>query len=515
MNKNILTFIFPIIGYLFIVITTQNNGLGITHDSVSYLEVAQNFSKGKGIIDNQGTLVTRWPPLYSITLSYFCDIIGLDILAGARYFSGFLMALLFLLFNLILKKFNLNIYTSTLLNVFLLLSPALHVFLMFWSEGLFTVLLLFIFYLLLNWIDDKKISYLLLAGFLSGGLCIIRFAGLGFLGGFALFLLFNRANGGIKKRLTDVFIFSSAAVAIIITWPLYIHYTINGNPAGRDMIADMFSLGDVINLVRGFVFWLLPLFYIKKIMYSAVVTIIVFLLFLFIVKINILKRTLVNLFNQSKFTLLAILPIIYILFVFVAITFIDTGSSFNDRMLAPIFPFVLIVIALIFIEYTSHQKFNKFIVTGILIFMVGTNTCWFLRYHYNFYLNGKGYSGKIWYNSEILQKIKNIEGDIIYYTNGKDVMNYHLPHLSKKTFSLPELHDPKSLIKNELYNTQLGEMSACIEYENCVLIYFNNFTYRVYLPSQEQILDVYKNINALELDDGFIISRSDLFTFQH
>ncbi|MHA1696286.1 MAG: hypothetical protein ACTSUG_13535 [Candidatus Helarchaeota archaeon] len=490
MKKYIILLVFSILSFILIITVTQNYNLGMSPDSVSYLEVAKNLQDGKGITGNNGKLVSHWPPFYPLSLVYFSNFVKIDILESARYFSALLFAITFILFNLILKKFNLNFFTEFFLNALLLFSTPLTVFLMMHSEGLFLVLLLAIVYLILFWIKNDKKVYLIMSAILSGLMILTRYAGIGFIGGIILFLLFFKKNN-LKNRIINSVLFSSISFFVFSVWIFYAR-SFGQAAVDRKFVFHIISFQHIVEMLNTFLQWFFPVF-------TSYFVIFTFILLIIFFGFNKIKYIFLNVnFYNIKLLFLITLIISYILFLFVSISFFDVATPLNNRILAPIFPFLLIILSPIFDRMIGNCSIKKIIILNILIFGM---SYLFVNIYHDMCLKGSGYSGKKWIQSEIIQELQNNNYDEVY-TNEHYALRLYLSHEIKK---IPMCLFPHTFKKNESFDFDFNKLKESISLGKGALVYFDNIHQKYFYPSRDFILNEFENYDIKKFNDGFII----------
>ena len=145
-NSGLVTFIFSVLGVVYILFITHHYNLVISGmDGVNYLSGARNIIAGNGFTIQTGdgtfSLIPFWPPLYSMVLAFTGFISGMDCMEASRYLAAILFGFTFLMFNLCINKIKINYYKAIVLNILLLISPAFSEYLSLASESLFIFLL--------------------------------------------------------------------------------------------------------------------------------------------------------------------------------------------------------------------------------------------------------------------------------------------------------------------------------------------------------------------------------------
>ena len=134
-------------------------------------------------------------------------VTGREILEAGIFFHGLIIFLFFVAFNQLLLRIDPALLLLILANALLLCSPLIIFFSFFLSEGPFMIMLLWILLLFQKWIPTQSHRRIILIGILSGVLFLTRFAGIGFLLGFGIYLLFF-LEASFRNRLKLGFFFS-------------------------------------------------------------------------------------------------------------------------------------------------------------------------------------------------------------------------------------------------------------------------------------------------------------------
>ncbi|ALG68420.1 hypothetical protein [Beggiatoa leptomitoformis] len=167
-------------------------GAASTTDSFTYIEAAENFKQGKGVIldsyamgqEGEAVPFTTWPPLYPMVIAAFLADNTLPFYSVAQL-SLLLLLISVLSFFFLIKKvagYPLAIIGAT---VFLTASSTVLIFTYAWSETLFTALLILACWSLVYCIEAAQkeavlahLGYLCLLTLCVLGLFYTRYAGL-------------------------------------------------------------------------------------------------------------------------------------------------------------------------------------------------------------------------------------------------------------------------------------------------------------------------------------------------
>jgi hypothetical protein len=198
-----------------IQIHLTRDGMGLSGDSVHYMEGAKNIAKGNGYVrhisEGDPIVMTGFPPVYPLALvpAFW---LGEDVQQYARFLNTFLFALTLILTGWIVYKSTHMVIPAAAANIFLIVSPPiLTIYSWVMSEPLFHVLLLATFVLWFWHINKPKVWKVILTGVTAGIMILTRLAGLAFLPPVALGILFFQ-KGCFKRRIRDAILFGVVSI---------------------------------------------------------------------------------------------------------------------------------------------------------------------------------------------------------------------------------------------------------------------------------------------------------------
>lgn len=502
MKNKLVLYLFPLLAFALVLITTLKNNLGVSADSVHFIEVARNIKEHHQVINAEGQVENHWPPGYPVLLAATSAISGLDSLDCGRYLNAVLIALCFFVFNLILIKKKVDTTIAVLINGCFLFSLPVSLFSEFWSENAFIVPLLVVFYYSIRWLETKEIYLIVLAGIFSSVMVLIRFAGLGFVGGILFYLLFLHRDK-LKGRLYNIAVFVFSFCPLLLLWIVYTHTFNNKATTDRELVFHPIGFYRLRDMVAAFVSFILPL----RIRYFALWDLIIMIpiVSFIMLKFSFLKSVAIKVYQENRDYLMLALSaaVCYVLFVFVVISFFDASTPLDNRMLSPTYPFLLLFLvpfaAGIFELRPLRQYFTvsmAVIVLGMFVFFVG--------FWSNFYFHGIQFTAVVWKDSQTIKNIKGRSGYI--FTNAQEMLKINLPaKRAKEIGELPYTRSPLTLKKNDSLNQELSEMKSSIESGKGELAYFYNIDTVSYFPAKSEILKAFKNSDITYFDDGFII----------
>lgn len=486
LNRDFMIGTIAIIATLLYLHIVHLNNLGFSHDSLAYLEGARNIKMGNGFIYNNGTLINHWPPLYSLMLAITSLVTNSDLMYTGQYLHAFLIIGVIFILNRILDELKINKYLSLFIIILIIVSAPFKIFLWFLSEGLFIFLVLFSYYYLILWLKKGAKKYLYFTAIFAGLIFLTRFAGIGLIAAY-LIILFVFSSGSYIQKIKNVFLFLLPLCLVVMPWFLYSASMDSGlqdREYGIHLITGK-KLAGFISVIKNWFFG----------SYTAV-KIAPFVLILISYEIVKNKKRFFNLipdyFTAYNRPLLAAITIInfYIVFLFISASFFDNGIPFDNRILFPIYPFLIIIIATL-LQFAFKHNFKWIFVCTSIFLLISFSTSAFPVYK-DFYKKGLGFTAVKWKNSPTLNYVSKDENRS-YYSNATELLNLHT---NKEPYVFP----------NNSQKRHLETIKKQLEQQSSQIVIIENFGWPNYLVSKNVILYEFRNFKFVNFEDGLIIS---------
>lgn len=160
--------------------------IGLTHDSHYFLSAARSLATQQTLLNPDGSYFTNWTPLFPILLSPLpYPFLGL--------FQGIILFfLVFFLQKIAFEKIKTSFF-KVFFSIILCFSPYLMLSSVFlWSENVFILLLILHFLFFERYLQDFSLKNVFLVSVVGFLLCLQRHAGLFFVLGTILYLLFSQ-----------------------------------------------------------------------------------------------------------------------------------------------------------------------------------------------------------------------------------------------------------------------------------------------------------------------------------
>lgn len=455
---------------------------------MAYLEVANSIETGNGITNNNGQIVNHWPPLFSLLLALISKTINTDLIHAGTILQVILFYVFIVINSLILRELKINFKLIIFSGILLIVSQVSINFINYLSEGLFLVLLLSSFYFFLKWINSDNLIYLFTSAIFCGFFFLTRYAGIAFIGGYLFFILFFQKEG-LMVRFRNILLFLGLVLLVICPWLLY-QISFDENVGGRNLAIHIIPFSKLLDLFITVSYWFLGSVLARFLC--------VFLLIIYIFKILNSKFQFQNFIikiykKHQKLVLLSfIFMLIYPLFLIVSISFYDSYTPLDNRILSPLFPLVLLLIIFFLQTLKEHKQILLLTSTMLFLFLSFTSSAY--PTFMNHYKNGSGYTKKKWPTSKTIQFLKKDNSNITVYTNGIEISKLHaqrdlclLPRLSKEL-----------LIEKMKKEVCTGEAQ---------IVYLDDVNWRNYVLSKKELLELFDFENFIVFEDGFIIKN--------
>ena len=501
----IIIFFLGFLGVLVLMYATKW-GIGISPDSVTYLDAARNLLEGHGFSYQIGAELqplTNYPPLYPAVLAVISFVSNLDVLQLARGLNALIFGLNIILVGIILRYAK-ALPIINILSSFLVLTSGtiFYVHHYAWSEGLF-ILLGFSGLLFLNRfiVEEKTVSFLFASVLISLAF-LTRYAGISLImtGLMALLFLYHKK---FLQRIAVCIAFGAVSSIPIVVW-LARNLSIAGNTTNRDVVYHANFLKPITALFNNFSLWLLP--------QQIPIEVRVVFTTLLIAGLIVFSRRYYR--NQRKrraefhyFSTLQIISCLFILnylaVLIISVSFFEARIPFGNRIYSPVYIACLILILSQISKILDSERVS-FIRNALILLTVIFCLSYIARFSYRVRIantDGIEFASKKWKQSELVNITKNLPERTQIYTNGDDVLKFLT---GRNSLSIPAKIIAHSQLKRENYHNELKAMYDNLYENDGVLIWFDNITWRSYLPTVDELKNTLNLKLLVRAEDGSI-----------
>jgi hypothetical protein len=346
-------------------------------------------------------------------------------------------------------------------------------------------------------------NYLLLVGAsLSAGLAITtRYAGLTILPPMIITVFFLAA-APLKTRIRECLIIGGIGICPLALWLLR-NWMVAGSAANRSLAFHPLKHSEFKDIANALVAFWLPFSgstYLK----------IIFLLFgACLVLTGIVLAVKSRRCEQSErisagmpmFT--AVFITTYLLFLCAYNSFMNPAVDLSTRVLSPVYaPAIILVICVAYKLSSLGTRvplWRGFLFLSFaLIAMNAKHAASFASARHS---DGSGFGSRAWAGSKTIEYLKNSSAVRTTYSNGIDAV-YFLT--KKEALRIPAKIDPTTGKSNLDFEREINSMRFELLQNRAVLVYLDKITWRWYLPTKDELNNVYKLPVLSQLDDGTI-----------
>ena len=461
------------------------NGIGVSPDSITYIETANSLITGNGFYAN-GKPLTHYPPVYPLILAAV-GFINQDVTTAARCLHAFLYGINAFLFGLCVYKATRRSVAALIISILLFFSSSalLSVHARAWSESPFLFFILITFLLLSLFHARGRWSHLVWAAIATGLAMATRYAGIAIVPPVILCLWLCSPHT-VKKKVLETLAFLALASIPMLAWIIR-NLVITSALTDRGLAYHPFDAGSVVKLVDTLHNFILPHFaegWLNALELAIIGVILAGMLSSILKDAAKSGRELAERPFQILFGYAAAFS--YLLVLMLTIAFIDAGTPLDDRLLFPVFILLTISGFATVHQYTNIKKKPVvwMIFLACVVFSIRVNLNPLIETATKLHTSGKGFNSVAWNESPTLATLRTYPPDVLVYSNGDDVIRYKTGY---SAIALPALYSAMSMEPNEAYPEDMNKMCAKLENERALFVYLNEIT-RDYYPSKDEAL---------------------------
>ncbi len=390
-------------------------GMGISPDSISYLDSAENLHIGKGLtssFDNYSPMI-HFPPLYSFLISLMQNL--MSGLAATRMFNVLAFAGSIAILTFIMQRFSDRgiAMPCLLISLFIFSEITIRLHSMVWTEPLFLFFMLACFALLDKYMEKTHTIFLILATIFASASLLIRYSGIAVILTGATILLIV-PSGSFKTKLKQSLVFSAISLLPFFFWSIRNILAVK-NATGREFSIHIVSETHIFQLFRSFLFLIFPdsfMEYLKQfkfiVGFLAILAFISTFVALYFLWRN--RRSMIAYARAIKpscrnyILIFALFIVVYAGFLIVSISFFDASTPLCTRILSPIFLSILILFSGL-VDLIIGQKLIRIIMSAVLFIFMILYIARAYSYSSKSHANGIEFNSRYWKESEIMERI--------------------------------------------------------------------------------------------------------------
>lgn len=393
-----------------LIFVMSSQGIGISPDSISYISAARNLWAGEGFIRATTTggyeFMSHFPPVFPLLL--LVTGVAWNVAGGVVLNAIFAAASIYLTAK-IATHYTTNKWLVLLSQVLVGVSASfLYVHVHLWSEPMFIAFSLLLISLAVENYHAHKTKLAILVALLP----LIRYAGL-------LFVLIawcvHVVEGMMQKQPLRELVKRGAQGSLLVV--PFLSWTIVGSIQGEQAREVGFHLVSIDQIRQGVSVmwgWLFPTDFGLSYGIRAVILLLVAAFLAVLLFYQQRKSSPQRGVTLSSDLVFLLIPL-YVLFISATITFLDSATKMNQRMLAPVVPILMILLV------RSASIVKNQIVTICIICLVLVSVGWGgVRYLIATTQNGAENANSWWRNSEALTYICHQPKETIIVSNARE-----------------------------------------------------------------------------------------------
>lgn len=463
-----------------VLAVTARWGIGVSSDSVSYLDAARNLRRGDGLtLTTDQSLVSAvmhkhapyplllWAPLYPVVLAA-TSVGPWGSLAAARVLDALLLAAIVALVGLLVLRMTQSRIGALIAAGVLAVSPVgLDLYSAVISEPLFVLLSYGAIALLASYLSTEHRVYFWAAAIATALALVTRFAGLPLLGATVLPLAFY-GRGGWRLRLGRATAFGCLSLLPLIAW-LARNWHLTGSATGRrlgwhpvspnrfahglDALSMLFVPAGVPAIVRG------PL------ALGCVVAVVV-------AATRSRPTGAPKGFSRYLLASLLVYVVLYPIFLFTSISLIDADTNVDSRFLFPMYPGIVVLAAWVLVRAfraSSVRRVGRIVLAvGLAAFVCG-NAVGLAVSGQRIRRDGADYTGRVWQASPAIARIRALPSSTRIYSDRPDAISFLT---GREARSIPAISNPIAVQANRQLASDIQDLRQRLT-KNDVFVLFN------------------------------------------
>ncbi len=484
--------------------------VGVTPDSAIYIASAKSLLNGEGLtiptaID-QPIPMTHFAPLYPALIALF-GASGLDLNIVAKWINLFLFTgNVFLVGFIVWRSQRGYSHLAPLASLYILVSEdilTIHSYAL--SDPLFLFLCILGLFLLAMYLTRPTLLTLISASGVLSLATLTRYAGIALIPTVFLSTIMIK---GVKSRknLFQAMELSFVSSLPILAW-LTRNFLMSESFYNRELVYHPMASYDFRRGLDTLSGWLLPGRITGALRDGLALTILFALLILITMALFKIFRTTKDeqtwKFEQAVPLIFFVFLISYMTVLSFTILFVDAQSTFEYRLLSPALIGALIATFTTLPFHLRRVPRPIYVVLMFLFFLMITfNTVHAAKFVSKAHQGSfKMYAGDGWKEAEIIEQIQTLPEGIPIYSNGDEAIYYVT---GRPAARLPEKSNPFTLRDNPDYRDEIDRMQEILVEKDGMIVYFSGITWRGYLPSREELEDLFPLSEIWSGEEGVI-----------
>lgn len=474
----------------FVLLFSTTQGIGVSVDTIKYLAAAKNLLSGHGLgyyIGGDFVVMTHQAPLYSVVLAGFSRL-GLDGLIAARWLAAALFSFTIALAGLALFGYTGSLPIS-LFGAFLVFSSIdlIRAYSLAMSEGLFICLTFLGLFFIFAYLNTKLRVMFVAAVFFAALASMTRYIGAASICTATLaILLFGK--GSWRKKAGISFLFFLLSALPLFLWIVRGFLKSDFSLLNRHLVILPLASGEFLTAFATMTAWLIPATspWLLEAAFSALMAgAVLFLAFRLIKPIEGRKTAAWRVFNRLP-EVLSLYVLVYLFFIFLAVTFYKECIPVYYRFLTPVF-IAGVVIALSLAQSFANRSPGRIIFVLLAAYMVPFYAWQSARLVMQYHGQGIEYASKAWKGSQTMQALAGLPEGALIYSNARDAVTFFLGRDSRMLACKTE---PTTYRPNLRYKEEMDEIVSILRERRGVVAWFDLASWRWYLPQEQEVKEM-------------------------
>lgn len=462
---------------IFLILYATPQGLGLSDDSIAYIAGARSILSGQGYreawLASNGP-VTHFPPAFSSVLA-LVGLSGLDPIRGARLVNALLFGANTFLLGLIGWRMSKSQIAGLILALLFVVNASLfRVHAVAMSEPLYIFFSLIAFLFFEQYLNRRRMRWLILSACFVGMAYLTRYAGLALFATFLVAIILLRETWQLRLKRSAVFMISFLPWAA--AWAIR-NKLVADNATNRTLVYHPLSAENIQTGIYNFSEFLIPVETWRRALvkmpdlFSILVAGFALFLLVWVVYKGFKK------FIHPETELPEVLSFTNGLYIFGYLASIissmmlfDASTKFKLRINSPIY--VSLLILLVWLGFWLWQKRSivwrgaVFIFT-IFLFLLSANETYGVVTQ--LHKGGQGYASFQWYDSEAMDFLSKLPEKTRIYTNQPGPVYLYT---NRPSYVLPDLIDPVTELPREGFEKGVQALQADVLSGKAVLALF-------------------------------------------
>lgn len=469
-----------VLGALVVLLATRH-GIGLSTDSVAYIDGARNLARGDGFTGSYTghvAPITHWPPLYAALLAGIA-LLGIDPLVGARAVATLLFGANVFVAGWLVRRHGADGRLPPMASAFLVLVSAdlLEVHSWGWSEPLFLFFVALGIHHLAVYLGGRPSRRRLTAAATLVGLAAAtRYVGVTVIlaGGMTVLWL---APGGRRRRVADAALFGAVSTAPLALWMLR-NRLVDGSATDRALVVNPLGPEHLIAAARTVSAWLVPALVPGRIRLLLLVGALA-AVGIGAARQPAVARTVLRSPGGTLLKTLLSVCIVYGGFLALTIALLDADVTPDARILSPIHFLLVIALGLV-LAGIREVRWRLWTGLATVVLLQAAYTAVRVRAA----AEGLGYAGQSWRGAALWRALAQLPEQASLHSNAYDAIYIHT---GRVTQPLPTKFNPNSLVPDDRYRDRIASLRAELARNGGVVVYVPMGAWRPYMPTEVEL----------------------------